>query len=552
MKTTASTSIAGLLFLALAPAPPAAAQAVLHQATGNQAWEYFGSSVAGAGDVDADGFADWIVGADAGDKYGPDHGYAQVLSGRTGEVLHLLTAPVGGQSRFGHTVAGLGGDADGDGSDDVLVSAFGVGRVYLFSGRTGAVLYTVVDAAGAGLGFDLAGGSDLDGDGVPDFVASAHAKRVEVFSGADGAPLLGIQGPAQSGFGEALDFAGDTDGDGVDDIIVGAPRDPTAGFDYGSARIYSGATGALLREFLGTMSNAEYGAAVAGLGDIDGDGLSDVAISAPDDNTAANRAGAVRVYSGASGALLFARFGADAIDRYGFALDGPGDVDLDGVPDLLIGAPFINVAGGGSGALHLVSGATRELILTQHDAPGDRLGFSVAGIGDANGDGVPDLVSGSPQFTAVAFDFNCGRAHLIDGSILPVAPFCTAAPNSTGVGAHIAQRGRTDVSANDFELRAGNLPDLAPCLFVMSLDARSTPFGDGFLCLGGSLRRLNPALAVNDHGNVWRQVDLTAPTPGLGPISPGDRWHFQLFYRDTAAAGAGFNMTDGLVATFGP
>jgi hypothetical protein len=89
-------------------------------------------------------------------------------------------------------------------------------------------------------------------------------------------------------------------------------------------------------------------------------------------------------------------------------------------------------------------------------------------------------------------------------------------------------------------------------IFFYGSDQVEVPFGDGFLCVGGHAFRLNPPLQVDAAGRVQRAIDLNAPAEPDAAILPGSTWNFQLWYRDTAAGGAGFNFTDGLRVTFCP
>jgi hypothetical protein len=130
--------------------------------------------------------------------------------------------------------------------------------------------------------------------------------------------------------------------------------------------------------------------------------------------------------------------------------------------------------------------------------------------------------------------------------------YCTSAPNSAGPGAHIGSSGSLSIAANDFTLTAtGAIPD-QPGLFYYGPETMEQPFGDGFRCVGGSAYRLNPPVVVGPGGDAARLVDFTQPPADAGPgaIVAGSTWYFQFWYRDPAAAGAGFNLSDGLRASF--
>ena len=91
-------------------------------------------------------------------------------------------------------------------------------------------------------------------------------------------------------------------------------------------------------------------------------------------------------------------------------------------------------------------------------------------------------------------------------------------------------------------------------MFFYSELPGAVPFGDGTLCLGGSFYRLQPPVQSDASGNVSRLLDFTqAPAnAGAGMITPGSTWYTQYWYRDPAAGGAGFNLSNGLKTTFYP
>lgn len=316
----------------------------------------FGLSIGPAGDTNSDGTPDVIVGAPFS-----DFGRAFVFSGADGSILLTLESPspvLGGW--FGLTVA-RAADADGDGNPDLLVGApnepapSGVdGMAYLFSSATGALLgstgapaSTAADDPGFARSLDNA--DDLDGDGVEEFLVGAPMTdtdteqdngRVYAFS-TSGTPVqtrvFDNPEPRDGGqFGTDVSTIGDLDGDGVGDVIVGA-----------SARVFvfSGATGALLHTLASPSPGGfdSFGNAVTGASDLDDDTISDILVGASLETGTDGTpfAGTAYVFSGADGTLIRTLDNPDpaTVADFGRAVARVGDLDDDGRPELLVGAP---------------------------------------------------------------------------------------------------------------------------------------------------------------------------------------------------------------------
>ena len=176
------------------------------------------------------------------------------------------------------------------------------------------------------------------------------------------------------------------------------------------------------------QANAEFGFAVAGVGDVNGDGVPDVLVGAPRQNVGPGNywQGRAFVFSGADGSPLHTlnNPGAPSRAEFGYAVAGAGDVNGDGVPDLLVGAPGQNV---GviieQGQAFVFSGADGSRLHTLNDPTPQRMarfGSDVAGVGDVNGDGVPDLLVGAPR-QDVGVIIEQGQAFVFsgaDGSLL--------------------------------------------------------------------------------------------------------------------------------------
>ncbi|MCI0587869.1 MAG: FG-GAP-like repeat-containing protein [Planctomycetes bacterium] len=457
-------------FLAGAPEAPLAGQTnvgraflysgadgtVLLLLNGSTAGDYFGSSLAGPGDLDGDAVPDVLVGAPQNGVAGGANGYVRAYSGATGGTLFTASG-VGVFEKFGASIAGVS-DLNGDVVPDLVVGApgalgsivsAGAGRVSALSGASGAVLFNVQGATVAGtLGTSVCGLPDVSGDGIPDFAAGepgpfSSGGRARVHSGAGGAALFTFQGQASGdGFGRAAAFVGDVDGDGREDLLVGAPNaSPGLVSGAGRATLHSGASGATLGSAVGPWPNALFGAAVAGVGDVDGDGTPDLAIGSPGDPQTNGR---VWVLSGATGGALLDIPGGLFGASFGSSVAGTGDLDGDGVPDVVAGAPGPIPLSAGSARAH--SGASGAVLATYSGTgAGTHLGASVAGVGDADGDGVPDVAVGAPEPGAIPFaQPGEGFVRVFSGATGALLRQFDGTLQGSGVGLSVAGAGDVD------------------------------------------------------------------------------------------------------------
>lgn len=342
---------------------------VLNLTNGTQ-YSYFGSSVAAAGDVNGDGYGDVLVGAygyTVGSTYFIGAAYLYFGGSPMDSVPDLEF--YGGQyyGEFGYSVAGAG-DLDGDGYDDILIgepynSSDGMyrGAAYVYFG--GADMDAAPDLVFHGtdnndyLGTCVAGAGDLNGDGRPDIVIGAiysdlggsSSGEARVYFGGpamDNSTDLSLPGHgAGDGFGSAAAAAGDLNGDGSGDLIVGAYLNTSAGSYTGAAYVYFGGPsldGVADVVLSGEKAMSYFGSSVAGGFDLNQDGYDDIAVGAPQDSTFAAYAGRACVYFGGPSVNLTADVNLSYKSAYaqmGESLAGARDLNGDGRSELLVGAP---------------------------------------------------------------------------------------------------------------------------------------------------------------------------------------------------------------------
>lgn len=479
--------------------------------------EMFGVDVVGVGDLNGDGVPDLAVGSEYDSRTLPTAGRASIHSGVDGALIRELGSP-GLEDRHGAAIVAMD-DVDGDGVPDVAVTTlredgatFNVGAVRAYSGATGAELYRVEgDTANDLFGVTLALGDDLDGDGLRDLLVGDTADtpgEVHVLSAATGSTLLRIQAndlSESSRFGSTIENVGDQDGDGIDDLLVGAPSDSTSAHLAGLVRLVSGATGGTLLEWQGLTLEDALGSSLGSVADVDGDGRRDFVVSARRADLGDARTGYVSVFSSVDGARLRMWIGR----------------------------------------------------------PGSEYGTDVAVLGDANGDGVDDVLIGALASTSGAPTPH--RVHLASGAFSTARTLCHATAalgcpcgtpsdeggcrNSDGESAKLFAHGSTSLATDDVTFHAVDLDPLGFLMLVMGTGSGQTPVGNGVLCLGGTLTRTTPVF-----------YGITPPTVRIGPglpeqlqISAGTTTYFQGWYRDTQdPCGGGSNLTSALAIRWAP
>lgn len=385
---------------------------------GESALNEYGHSVGTAGDVNGDGFSEIAVGAwNYDDGRGKVYVYDGSALGPAGTPWTMQGennhSSAMGADVFGDAV-GTAGDINSDGYDDFVVGAtqYGVsrGKVYVFHGSTSGLAGVSWTALGEGdndyFGAAVGSAGDMNGDGYDDLYIGAPENpqtpgRAYVYYGSEGG-LAGISWSATgesngSDFGDAIGTAGDVNGDGFSDIIVGS-------YEYSSSRgkayLYYGSEGGWTAA--GENATDALGSTVGTAGDVNGDGFSDVIIAAPGYD---NETGKVYAYHGSAAGLpetaTWSASGEDAGDLFGWSADAAGDINDDGYGDLVVGAYGRDNM---TGEIVVFYGSKSGLSASptwsaSGENAGDRFGSSGGTVGDVNGDNYADLVVGAPSYS---------------------------------------------------------------------------------------------------------------------------------------------------------
>jgi hypothetical protein len=410
----------------------------IYQLGGAAAGDQFGEAVAGVGDLDGDGMADFVA---ASLKGAGGKGYVRAYSGATGVLLYEITGTAAGEA-FGQALCDLG-DLDGDNRSELLVgaplatgTASGSGVAHVLSGKDGSRLWSLSGvSADDHFGWSGASIGDVTGDGVPELAVGAvdddnagnSSGSVRVVNGATGAELFTVSGTGGSQlFGWAIAPAGDQDGDKLPDFAVGAPRFTASSF-AGYVRVLSGKDGALIRQIDGALAADRFGAALANMGDVEGDGLDDLLVGAPQPTGGKN--GYVELHLAAGGPPLVQASGDSPNDRFGAAVAWIGDADDDGYPDLAVGAPGDDDLATNGGSVRLISSWTQQVIHTIHgETAGMELGSALSPLADVNADAKAEVLAACMGDSSTLSAAGCARVIstialglAADGHVLSIA-----------------------------------------------------------------------------------------------------------------------------------
>ena len=472
-------------------------------AESDQAAGQFGRSVATAGDVNGDGYADVIVGAEYYDNGQADEGRAFVY---LGSATGLATSPAWtaesdqAGAYFGRSVS-TAGDVNGDGYSDVIVGAWAFdngetneGRAYAYlgsvSGLASSPAWTAEsNQANAFFGRSVATAGDVNGDGYSDVIVGAeyydndqtNEGRAYVYlgsvSGLSASPVWTAEGDqANAAFGASVSTAGDVNGDGYSDVIVGAPTYDNGETDEGRAYVYLGSASGLAASPAwtaeGNQATALFGRSVATAGDVNGDGYSDVIVGAYLYDNGETDEGRAYLYLGSASGLAASPAWTAESDQagagFGYSVATAGDINGDGYSDVIVGAYLYDNGQTDEGRAYLYLGSASGLSpspawTAESDQAAADFGISVAMAGDVNGDGYSDVIVGAHLFDNVETDE--GRAYVYYGNggrgaslrpqqrraddMVPIAQLGTSKP---WLGFRLAALGRTPFGRGKLKL----------------------------------------------------------------------------------------------------
>jgi len=533
-----------------------AAQSSAYTFYGDDSLDYFGQAVQACGDVDGDSVPDVLVGVIGDDNTAFYAGAVRVYSGADGALIYERCGDFQGD-RLARSVGGPG-DLDGDGRAEFVAGAANsdvngpcAGMVRVYDGSDGSIRFEFLgDGDHDELGWSVNGAGDVDDDGVADVIAGARQVfasttvgpgYARVFSGATGQELWTFWGDTQADqFGFSVDGAGDVDGDGFDDLVVGAPYADANGVDSGYARVLSGFDGQTLFTWIGANAGDRFGYAVNGGLDVDGDSFPDVVVGGPDGALGPDRPGVARVYSGFDGSPIHTLYGDAHGDGFGQSVAVVGNLDGAGNADLLIGAHADDDNGKGSGSIRAFAGSTAQVLFDLHgDQQGDLLGYAVDTLGDLNGDAYDDVIGGAWN-ASTATTTSSGYVRVFLSAAPPPMTYCTAKIDSQGCVGAIASSGAPSLSiGDDLVVSATGVQNQKPGLAFWGLGPVAAPFLGGTLCVSPPLVRTTVQLS---SGSAPPTVDcsgsfafpFTSSYEQATGLLPGDALHVQYWSRDPA------------------
>ncbi|MCB9898836.1 MAG: FG-GAP repeat protein [Planctomycetes bacterium] len=411
------------------------AQTLLETLDGAQIDDVYGSALATAGDANGDGVGDLLVGSPA---YDGARGRAELRSGRDGAPIVTFIGGSPGQ-RVGHAVS-TAGDMNNDGYVEIAFSA--VGQSTFDSGVTSYDPVSIWDVEHASdlhtywslfnddTGWSLSGGGDSDGDGLPELLMGAPRYdagalvdvgrvlrlRYTATSISVSSVAQGDQAGQQMGFD--LAWIGNVNGAGPDEFVVGSPYRDEIGLpgqpDVGRVHVFDGLGNLVWTTKGPVQAGGLFGWSVGGGVDLTGNGLPDVLVGAP--YYGSGDAGRVALYRGYDGVAQTARVGDDDGDHFGWDVT---TVRVDGQPFALVGAPGDGETSGFTllepGVVHRCSPADLSTVWSvKGGVSWGSLGSAVAVLGDVNLDGSDEWAASQPFPNVIQTD-EVGAVEIYDG-----------------------------------------------------------------------------------------------------------------------------------------
>ena len=359
-------------------------------------------------DSDNDGISDAI-------EILHQYDHLSATSTPTMTLLPAYSVYGGHDSKYAKTFESIG-DINNDNKTDFIVSrqvgyapeGHTAGAVEILSGADGSTLYEYFGAEGSVLfGWHASAAGDLNADSYPDFLISERTEingystgSVYAYSGQTGALLYQFDGEHSSeDFGAHTAAAGDVNKDGFDDIIVGAINHRVEGSPVGALKVYSGKDGSLLYKKTGSQFLSYYGNVVAGMGDINNDGYDDFAASASTHKIDNIKVGLIEVFSGKTGDLLHRFQGNETHLRLGEKFANAGDLNNDGYPDILASTYISDPSQDGPVVIFSGFDGSQLTVKTEATLPVDKVDFgkALSTAGDVNNDGYDDYLISAPK-----------------------------------------------------------------------------------------------------------------------------------------------------------